>query len=233
MGNTLAIFSKEVRGYVNSPISYLFIAIFLAVAKGYYFYNFFLAEVADLGGFFFSLPFLYAFFLPALTMRLWSEEKKAGTIETLLTMPVTNAQLILGKFLASFGLLVVTLVLTLDVVFVVDWLGDVDPGPVVGGYLGAALLGGSFLAMGLFFSSVTENQIIALILTWIFGFLFVFVGWSLITSRLPFFADLSLYTRFANIERGVVDTRDVLFYLSFIWLFLSLNFFTLELRRWK
>jgi ABC-2 type transport system permease protein len=233
MGNTWAILTKEVKSYLNSPVAYLFVAAFLGLTGYFYFEAFFLRRTAELRSFFELMPALYAVFLPALTMRLWAEEKKSGTLEVLLTMPVRNLELVLGKFLASLCLLVALLLLTVPVPVVVASLGPVDIGPIIGGYLGSVLLGASFLAVGLFFSSMTESQFVALILTWAVGVLFVVMGLDFVTRLLPVFTDLSLYSRFDNIARGVVDSRDLVYYISFISFFLGLNLTTLELRRWR
>ncbi len=233
MSNTFAVMMKEIRSYINSPIAFLFSSMLLGLI-GYLFYmDFFVRPVADVRAMFGTMPILFTFFLPGLTMRLWSEEKKVGTLETLLTMPMKNYQLILGKFFACLGLLVATLVLTLPIPLTVNSLHPLDFGPVIGGYLGAILLGASFIAIGIFFSSITENQFVAFILTIFVGALFTFIGLDVITSKLPFFADFSLLSRFGSIAQGIVDSKDILFYLTFVALFLGLNFMTLELRRWR
>lgn len=238
MHTVLAVTKKELRAYFNSPIAYIFLVIFAGLSGILFFSSFFLSEVASLRGFFANLPTLFLFLLPALTMRLWSEERKAGTDELLLTMPLTHAGIVTGKFLAALLLLLLGLAITLPVPIIVSRLGNLDWGPVAGGYLAALFLGGSYLAMGLVISSFTENQLIALILSILACGFFFLMGEEFILRPLPesvarVFQEASLAARFDSVERGVIDSRDVAFYALFIGFFLFVNVVTLKVRTWK
>jgi ABC-2 type transport system permease protein len=166
---------------------------------------------------------------------MWSEEKKQGTVEVLLTMPLREEEVVLGKFLAGCLLLLVTLLFTLPIPVILAVIGDPDPGPIWGGYLGSLFMGAAYLAMGLFASSVTENQIVAFILAVVLCFLFYFCGFFTVQGILPgvlesFFSKLSVYRHFLSIQRGVLDSRDIIYYLSMIVFFLYLNVFVLRRR---
>ena len=232
------LFKKELMSYFNSPIAYVFMAVFLVVGNWLFFNAFFLIGQANLREYFSLLPWIFLFLSPALTMRLWAEEKKSGTIEFLLTLPVTDWQAVLAKFLSSLAFLFICLLLTLTLPITVSILGNLDWGPVVGGYLGALLLGGSYLALGLFISSLTKNQIIAFVLALVGCFLFFIIGADFVLVGAPKFAQaamkfLGLGSHFANIAKGVIDTKDLIFYFSFIFLFLWLNTRVIESRSWK
>jgi ABC-2 type transport system permease protein len=218
------IFKKEFKAYFVSPIAYIVIAIFLLVAGWFFFTPFFLFNQAKLRNFFALLPVVFSFVVPAVTMRLFSEELHVGSYEILLTMPVTILDIVLGKFLASVVFVAAMLLPTVAYPITVSLLGQLDWGPVVGGYLGAVLLGGTFSAIGLFASSVTRNQIIAFIA----GMAICF-GLTLIDKML-FFLPQSLLGilgylgadfHFQNISKGIVDSRDILYFLSvcFVGLF--------------
>ncbi|MFH1681739.1 MAG: ABC transporter permease subunit, partial [Candidatus Eisenbacteria bacterium] len=199
---------------------------------------FFLIGQATMRGYFGILPWLLLFFVPAVTMRLWAEEKKLGTIELLMTLPVRDHEVVLGKFLASFFFLTVTLALSFSIPILITVLGDPDGGAIWGGYVGAVLLGASFLAIGLFISSLTENQIIAFIIgiTLIFAFFIVseeFVIYNAPRSLVPVLKFLGLGAHYDSIGRGVIDSRDVIYYLSIIGFFLFLNVRSIESRKWK
>ena len=218
------IFKKEFKAYFVSPIAYIVIAIFLLVTGWFFFTPFFLFNQANLRNFFALLPLVFSFVVPAVTMRLFSEELSVGSYEILLTMPVTILDIVLGKFLASVVFVAAMLLPTVAYPITVSLLGQLDWGPVVGGYLGAVLLGGTFSAIGLFASSLTRNQIIAFIA----GMAICF-GLSLIDKML-FFLPQSLLgilgylgadLHFQNISKGIVDSRDILYFLSvcFVGLF--------------
>ncbi len=218
---------RELRSYFNSPIAYVFLLAFCGAAL-FTFFNlgaFFSRGVADLRGLFDAVPWLMLLLVPALTMRLWAEEEKQGTLETLLTLPVKDHELVLGKFLASWMLLGVALLLTLILPLMTASIGNLDWGPVVGGYLGAWLLGAAYLAVGQFVSATTENQILAFILALVvcLGMYGIgsdaFVGlFSDKTSSL--FRAMGTGSRFASIARGVIDLRDLLYYVSLSGFFL-------------
>lgn len=211
------IFKKEFRVYFVSPIAYIVISIFLLVTGWFFFTTFFLFNQADLRNFFDLLPITFAFIVPAITMRLFAEELNVGSYETLLTMPVTFRDVIFGKFLAAVVLVATMLIPTLSYTITVSFMGELDWGPVVGGYLGAVLLGASFSAIGILASSLTRNQIIA----YIVGMAVCF-GLVLIDKVLFFLPQSLLGTleyvgadfHFENISKGIIDSRDIIYFLS-------------------
>ena len=240
MTKILAITKKEFNSYFSSPIAYCFTIAFLILSNGIFFYVwlFFLKNQASLRGFFSLLPWLFLFLAPSLTMRAWAEEKKLGTMELMMTLPVRDYEVVLGKFFASLSFLTFTVLLTLPLVFTCLYMGEPDMGPIIGGYCGAVLLGATYLSIGLFVSSLTENQIVAFISGVSICFLFLLIGEEMIISRLPgvlvpLFAYLGLGAHFDSIGRGVLDSRDILYYLSLAGFFLFLNVCTVESRKWK
>jgi ABC-2 type transport system permease protein len=221
MTNTLLIARRELRSYFNSPIAYIVIVAFLVVAGWMYFSSLFLIGRADMRMFFQPTPFspamLFVILVPALTMRLIAEERKSGTIELLTTMPITDAQVILGKFLAAVALIATALGLTLFYAVSVWFLGPLDWGPVVSGYLGMLLFAAALIAVGLLASTFTDDQIVAFILSFMICFALYYVFW------LGFFVPaglgdvvrwISVSSHLENMARGVIDTRDVLYYLT-------------------
>jgi ABC-2 type transport system permease protein len=231
---TLAIFKRELKSYFATPVAYVFIVIFLVLANVFTFYlgGFYQRGQADLQPFFDFHPWLYLFLVPAVSMRLWSEERKSGTIELLLTLPVTMWQAVAGKFLAAWAFVGIALALTFPIWITVNYLGDPDNGVIVAGYLGSLLMAGGFLAVGACLSAATRNQVVAFILTVVVCFLLLLAGFPLV---LDFFraifpqgvvdavANLSFLTHFASIGKGVLDLRDILFFLLTIgfWLYAS------------
>jgi ABC-2 type transport system permease protein len=236
MKNTGPIFKRELGNYFNSPIAYIFITVFLGLSGWLFFKTFFVAGEASLRMFFGILPWIFLFFIPAITMRLWAEEKKSGTMELLMTLPVTDTEAVLGKYLASLVFLALSLVLSFIIPILVALLGDPDPGQVVGGYVGAVLMGGAFLAIGLFISSLTENQIVAFIVSAvvIFGLFILgedFVLFGIPDRLVPVFSFIGLGGHYDSISRGVIDSRDVIYYVSVIVFFLYLNVKSIEDRK--
>jgi len=232
------LFKKELMGYFNSPIAYIFIGVFLVVGNWLFFKNFFLIEQASLRAYFDLLPWIFLFISPAITMRLWAEEKKSGTIEFLLTLPVTDWQVVLAKFIGSLAFMFIALLLTLTLPISVALLGNIDLGPVIGGYLGALFLGGAYLALGLFISSLTKNQIIAFILGLVACFIAFIIGADFVLIGAPQFMVpvlkfLGLGSHFYNIAKGIIDSKDIIYYISFIFIFLWLNTRIIESRGWK
>jgi len=228
MNAVAAIFKKEFVSYFISPIAYVFIVVFLIGTNFMYFQPFFLINQADMRSYFGLLPWVFLFFVPAITMRGWAEEKKSKTVELLLTWPVSDAEVVLGKFLASLAFLAITVALSVTIPVTLFIIGSPDPGPIIGGYAGALLMGAAYLAIGLWVSSHTENQIVAFILAWVAIFVLMIVGHPLVTLKtpaflVPLFSFLGLFTHFESIERGVIDTRDVIYYLSMAGVFLFLN----------
>ncbi len=238
MRNIIAIFKKEFRSYFDSPIAYIFITAFLISSMWIFFRSFFLIGQSMMRGYFSLLPWLFLFFVPAITMRLWAEEKKIGTLEVLMTLPVKDYEVIIGKYIAAYLFLAVTIILSVTLPITLIVLGQPDIGPIIGGYLGALLMGGAYLAIGLFASSLSENQIIAFILGIVFCFFLFILGENFvlvaIPSRLaPIFSYLGLGYHFESIGRGIIDTRDIIYYLSVIGFFLFLNIRSLESRKWS
>jgi len=232
------LFKKELMSYFNSPIAYIFIAVFLIVGNWLFFNSFFLVGQASMRNYFTLLPWLFLFLAPAITMRGWAEEKKSGTIEFLLTLPITDWQAVLAKFFSALFFVAVTLALTLSLPLTIARLGNLDYGPVIGSYLGAIFLAGAYLSLGLFISSLTKNQIIAFVLGLVACFIFFMIGMDFVLQGAPAFAApvmkfLGLGSHFYNIARGVIDTKDLVYYLSFIFFFLWLNARVIESRDWK
>jgi ABC-2 type transport system permease protein len=245
MATIYRIFKKEVGGYFNSPQAYIFLIVFLILGPALFFNlssgGFFKARQASMGGFFAFLPWLFLFFVPAIAMRIWAEEKRSGTEELLMTMPVRDWEVVLGKYLSALFLIFVALALTLPLVYVVKHFADprtpVDWGPVWCGYVGAFLLGAAMLAIGTWASSLTVNQIIAFIITCAIIFLLIICGldWvEMFPSRVAdFLRNMSLMTHFMRLYRGVLDLADVAYYLSIVVFFLFLNVRSIESRKWK
>ncbi len=211
------IYKREFRSYFLSPIAYIVISIFLLVTGWFFFTTFFILDQADLRNFFTMLPIIFAFVIPAVTMRLFSEELNVGSYETLLTLPVRHVDVVLGKFLAAVVFVAAMLVPTLAYAISTALLGDLDWGPVIGGYLGTLLLGAAFAAIGLFASSLTRNQIIAFIIGVAICFSLTMVERMLFfmpRSILGFVSYVGASGHFQNIARGVIDSRDILYFLS-------------------
>lgn len=221
---------KEFRTWFKTPVAYVFLCAFLGYCGFAFFSDFFLADRAEMRGFFSLLPIVFLLFIPAVSMRMWAEERKIGTIETLLTMPLHDYQIVLGKFLAALGLVFVALLLTLPIPMVVAHTASspIDYGPVIGGYIGALLLASAYLAICLFASALTESQIVAFI-SGVFICLFLYlIGGSGVVTLLPsglgeVLQRMSLEYHFGNIARGVIDTRNIVYYVSVLTLFLTLN----------
>lgn len=230
MNTTFAIARRDFQAYFNSPAAYVVLGVFLLTLGYLFFSTLFLSGFASMRSFFGVAPVLFVVFGPAITMRLISEERKTGTIEQLLTMPVKNYEVVLGKFLAALGIVIVGLIFTLPYVFSVSLLTPAntpfDYGPVLGGYIGLIFLASSFLSIGLFSSSLTKNQIVAFIIGLALCFFFYFIDKFAVlmpASIGTFLEYISVDYHFANIARGVVDSRDVVFYLSLVGIFLILT----------
>jgi len=238
MDNILAIFKKEFKSYFVSPIAYVFITVYLAVTNFLFFQSFFLINQADMRGYFQLLPWVFLFFVPAVTMRSWSEEKKGRTLELLLTWPVSDFEVVAGKFAAAFCFLSVVIMLSVSIPITILALGKPDLGPIIGGYAGALLMGGAYLAIGMWVSSYTENQIIAFILGVVATFVLFIIGnpffiMAAPQSVIPVLTYLGLSNHFDSIQRGVFDSRDIIYYLSTIGFFLFLNIQSLASRKWE
>jgi len=238
MNATLTLFRKEFRCFFTSPVAYIFLISFLVVTNWLFFRTFFLAGQASLRSFFSLLPWIFLFLAPVVTMRAWAEEKKLGTIEVLLTLPVRTVEVVAGKFMACVVFLALALCLTGTLPLTVMLLGAPDPGPLWGGYVGACLLGAAYAAIGLFASSVTENQIVSFIVALVVGFGFLIIGENIVLYSVPpaigsLCAYLGLGNHFQSLGRGVIDSRDIVYYVSMIVFFLSLNYLAIESKRWK
>ena len=225
--NIKAIMKRELGGYFTSPIAYVFLVIFLLLTGFFTFTvgNFFERGEASLVSFFTWHPWLYLFLVPAVGMRLWSEERRLGTLELLLTMPITTWQAIVGKFLASWLFLGLALALTFPVVITVNWLGDPDNGVIFAGYLGSFLLAGAYLAVSCMTSAMTRNQVISFILSVLICLFLILAGYTPVTDLLTRVANpvvvqviaaFSVMTHFEGFQRGVVDLRDVIYFASVI-----------------
>ncbi len=238
MTNVIALFKKEFKSYFNSPIAYIFITFFLGISSWLFFRGFFLINQAEMRDFFGAMPWLFLFFVPAVTMKLWAEEEKLGTVELLMTLPIRDYEVVLGKYLASFGLLFVTGLLSLVLPLAVNYLGDADGGTLISGYIGLLLMGGAYLAIGLFASTVTENQIVAFILGITACFVLLIIGEDIVLFNtpnwlFPIFSYLGLGAHYSSILRGVLDSRDIIYYLSVIGFFLFLSSMSIESRKWR
>ncbi|HKE18607.1 MAG TPA: Gldg family protein [Kofleriaceae bacterium] len=239
MNHIWSIARKELRGYFNSAVALIFLATFLGVVLFTFFWvdKFFTRNIADVRPMFDWLPLLLIFLVGALSMRLWSEEQKVGTIEILLTLPVPHWQLVLGKFLAGLTLVAIALVLTLGLPITVAMMGDLDSGPVIGGYLGALLLASAYLSVGLCVSAATDNQIVSLILTVLVCTLLYLPGAEAVagifgTDTAELLRRIGTGSRFNSIARGVVDLRDLAYYGSVVVVFLGLNIVLLKAKGW-
>ncbi len=238
MRNIFTIFQKEFKSYFNSPIAYIFIITFILFSSWLFFRTFFLIDQAHLRPLFSIFPWLFLILAPSITMRAWAEEKKMGTIEVLMTLPLKDYEVVLGKFLASFFFMITTVVLTFPLAITVYSLGNPDTGSIIGGYMGAILMGGAYLSIGLFCSSLTKNQIVAFIISTVTCFILLIIGEDIVLMSAPdtfapLFSYLGLGTHFESISRGVIDSRDLVYYFSTIGFFLFLNTLALESRKWK
>ena len=236
MSATMAITKRELRTYFNSPVAYIVVTVFMLLAGYLFFNNVFIEKQAEMRGYFGLAPMLFSFIIPAMTMRLVAEEKGSGTLELLITMPVRDWEVVVGKFLAALGLLAVLLALTLVYAFSVSTIGPLDKGPACGGYFGLLLMGGAYVAIGVMASSLTKNQIVAFILAFGISFglyLFGKIVQVVPASLQPIIAFLSIDGHFESISRGVIDTRDVIYYLSVMAISLVIATVSLQSRKWK
>lgn len=221
MRQAVRIFRKEFSGYFISPIAYIVISIFLVVTGWFFFSTFFLFNQASLRNFYSLLPITFSFVIPAMTMRLFAEELNVGSYELLLTMPVTFHDVIIGKFMACIAFIVSMLVPTIAYPVFVAAMGQLDWGPVIGGYTGAILMGGAFAAIGLFASSLTRNQIIAFIVATAICFSLTVIDKMLFflpKTLLGFMTYLGAGYHFQNISKGIIDSRDIIYFLSVVFL---------------
>jgi ABC-2 type transport system permease protein len=231
MTHAAQLFRKEFRGYFASPIAYIVISIFLILTGWFFFSTFFLYNQAGLRNFFSLLPVTFSFIIPAVTMRLFSEELNTGSYELLLTMPVSMLDIIAGKFLAALAFVAIMLLPTLSYGIFISLLGDLDWGPMIGGYVGALLLGAAFSSIGLFASSLTRNQIIAFIIAMSTCFILTLIDKMLFflpEFALNVFQFLGADYHFQNISRGILDSRDILYFLSVCFVMLYATHLVIE-----
>lgn len=242
MTDMMIIFRREFKAYFYSPIAYVFGVIFILLNSGIYMFHFFFYGNASMREFFSILPItLSLIFIPAISMRLWSEEKKLGTIELLLTLPMKPSDVVLGKFLASFLFYLVALAGTLVIPIMLFLVGSPDIGPIIGGYFGAILLGAFFLSLGIFISGFFSDQIVSLIITSLSCGLLALIGWQYVPMVIDGWIDglgnflysyIGVTRHFNDIERGVIDLRNIVYFLSFTALFLILNIKYLDGRKY-
>jgi ABC-2 type transport system permease protein len=242
MNKTLIVTRRELAGYFSTPVAYVFLVIYLAAVGAFTFYlgGFFDRGQADLRPFFDAHPWLYLFLIPAIGMRLWSEERKSGTIEFLMTLPISTAQAVLGKFLAAWLFTALALVLTFPVWITVNYLGQPDNGIIIASYLGSWLMAGAFLALVACLSALTKNQVVAFILGAAVCFLFLMSGLEIVLGSfrvwapdfvVEMIASLSFLTNFSAITKGVIDVRELLFFASMIGVSLYINVVIVELKK--
>ena len=242
MKNIQIIFKRELASYFATPVAYVFIIIFL-MAAGVFAFQFgrlYESNQADLAPFFQWHPWLYLFLIPAIAMRLWAEERKSGSVELLMTLPVTIWDMVLGKFFAAWAFTGIALFLTFPVWLTVNYLGDPDNGVIFTAYLGSLLMAGSFLAIGSCVSATTKNQVIAFIITVVICFTFLLAGSPFVSDLLQVWlpqaivdavASLSFITHFAAISKGVIDLRDLIYFGLMIGFFLYANRVVLDLTK--
>lgn len=240
--NTRAIAKRELGSYFGSPVAYVFTIIFLLLC-GFFTFSvsrFYETGQADLRTFFGWLPWIFLFLVPAVAMRLWADERRSGTLELVLTLPVTLAQAVLGKFIAAWIFVSFGLSLTFPFVFTVLYLGNPDLGAIGAGYFGAFLMAGAYLSVGAMTSSFTRNQVISFIVSVVICLFFVLAGWAPVTEALSGWAPLwlidivsgfSFMTHFASLARGVIDLRDVVYFVSVMGFMLFANAVILQYNR--
>lgn len=241
MRNILIVAQRELGGYFATPVATVFIVIFLVLqgALTFNFGGFFDRGQADLQPFFTFIPWVFLLLIPAITMRLWAEERRLGTIELLLTLPITQGQAVIGKFLAAWAFCAIALALTFPFVITVNILGHPDNGVILTGYVGALLVAGAFLSVGAAMSALTKNQVIAFVLAVAICFIFAVASYPLVSDFLnrntPELADIarrvSVIDRFQDFIRGVISLRDLIYFASFIGFWLLLNTVIVEHRK--
>lgn len=235
MQNIKTIYLKELKSYFNSPVAYIVMIVFLAIVGWFFTSSLFTNNVSSMRAMFDIVPFVFLFFIPAITMRSFSEEKKQGTIELLLTKPVTDTELVVGKFLSALMLTLITLLPTLVYFIVMLFIGSMDIGSSIGGYLGLVLLSAVYIGIGIFMSSLTENQVVAFISSFLVMFILFMLG-KLLMQVSPGLVSAVEYIstdyHFSNISRGVIDSRDIIYYAAMITLTIFLTKTSIESRKW-
>ncbi len=242
MNDILVIFKREFASYFATPLAYVFLVVFLIMQGLFTFYmgQFFEREQADLSSFFTYHPWLYLFFMPAIAMRLWSEERKNGTQELLLTLPLSTGMIIIGKYTAAIAFAALALFLTFPIWITVNWLGAPDNGPIITGYIGSLLMASSYIAVGSAISAITRNQVIAFVVSVSICFLFLVSGLPIVLNFfeawvpdtvLLAIANLSFLSHFDNLQKGVIALSDIFYFTSVIILWLWVNRIIVEVKR--
>ena len=242
MNHAITICKRELGNYFGTPVAYVFMVIFLAMTGVFTFYigNFYERGQADLRIFFMYHTWLYLFLIPALSMRLWSEERKTGTIELLMTLPISTTGAVVGKFLAAWAFTAISLALTFPIWITVNYLGNPDNAVIFASYLGSLLMAGAYLAVGSCISAITKNQVIAFVIAVVVCFLFILSGFPLVLNFfsgwapqaiLNAVASLSFLTHFDNLSKGVIDLRDIIYFLSIIAFWLYVNVVIIEMKK--
>ena len=240
----LNIVKRELASYFSTPLAYVFIVIFLTLIGSFTFYlgNFFARGQADLNAFFAFHPWVYILLIPAVTMRLWAEERKTGTIELLMTLPLTTTQAVIGKFFAAWIFIFIALVLTFPIWITVNYLGQPDNGVILAGYVGSLFMSGAYLSIGTCISAITKNQVIAFVIAATVCFIFTMSGVDIVLNFFKVWApeflvntisSMSFLVHFESITKGVIEIRDFLFYLSVIVFWLFLNVVVVEFKKFN
>lgn len=236
------VFKREFLGYFRAPVAYVFLIVFLLASVGLAFFvgQFFKAGTASLESYFTWHTWLFIFFAPAAGMRLWAEERRAGTIELLFTLPISPLEAVLAKFLAAWAFLAAAILLSFPLALTAAWLGDPDWGVIAAGYLGSILMAGAYLGVSSLMSAVTKNQVVGFVLGLFLNLVLVFLGWSVFNGALAavfpqafvdLLANFSPTTHFDAFMKGIVDPKDVMFFLSLAGFCLFLNVLVLDLER--
>jgi ABC-2 type transport system permease protein len=236
MSAAATVAKREIKTYFNSPVAYIVVMVFMLISGYLFFSQLFLEKQAELRYYFTLTPLIFTFIIPAITMRLIAEEKGSGTLEMLVTMPVREWEIVLGKFLAGMAMLAAIVGMTCLYAVTVTLLGPVDRGPIITGYLGLLLMGGAYVSIGVMASSLTRNQIVAFILAFAISFaLFIFGQVVQYAPEWigPVLSFLSMGNHFESLSRGVIDSRDVLYYVSVMVVSLIIATASLESRKWK
>ncbi|MDA0821164.1 MAG: ABC transporter permease subunit [Proteobacteria bacterium] len=242
MNRTMTILKRELRAYFATPVAYVFIVIFLLMTGVFTFYlgGLYERNQADLEPFFRFHPWLYMLLIPAISMRLWSEERKAGTLELLMTLPISLVEAVVGKFLAAWCFTAIALALTFPVWLTINYLGDPDNTVIAAGYLGSLLLAGGCLAIGSCISAMTKNQVVAFVISFVICFAFNLSGFPIVLDLFSVWApqaivdvisSFSFLTHFESILKGVIDLRDIIFFASLIVFWLYANVLTIEAKK--
>lgn len=242
MNNIKAIFKREFAGYFSTPIAYVFIVIFLFLTGAFTFYigGFYERNQADLEPFFRFHPWLYLFLIPAIAMRLWSEERKSGTIELIMTLPIPIYQIVVGKFLAAWCFTTVAVILTFPIWITVNYLGNPDNTVILASYVGSLLMAGGFLAIGSCVSALSKSQVIAFVISLVISFLFLLSGFPLVLDSfsgwapqavVDAIASFSFLTHFESIKKGVIDLRDIIYFTALISFWLYANVVIIDAKK--